>query len=201
MEKANGLSRRPDWQEGVKKDNEDQTLIKLEQIRRVETLVEEGDPRKRIQKAQKGDEKIVKVVEELKGVGIKLLKNKKQEIEDEVIMKEGQIYVLEGELRGEIIQLHHDTPVGGHGGRQKIMELVTRNYQWPEVTKKVGKYVDGCDACQRYKNRAKPQQGNLYPMQFWKSHEAISQPTLSPNYHLPKNMIIKDRIPEEGDIK
>jgi len=30
MEKANGLSRRPDWQEGVKKDNEDQTLIKLE---------------------------------------------------------------------------------------------------------------------------------------------------------------------------
>jgi len=43
-------------------------------------------------------------------------------------MKEGRIYVPEGELRGKIIQLHHDTPVEGHGGRWKIAELVTRNY-------------------------------------------------------------------------
>ena len=138
-------------------------LIKLGQIRGTKTLVEERDPRKRIQKAQKGDEKIVKVVEELKEVGIKLLKDKKQEIEDEVIMKEGQIYVLERELRGEIIQLYHDTPVGGHGGRWKIMELVTRNYWWPEVTKKVGKYIDGCDACQKYKNKSEAPAGKLIP--------------------------------------
>jgi len=32
-------------------------------------------------------------------------------------MKEERIYVPEGDLRREIIQLHHDTPVGGHGGR------------------------------------------------------------------------------------
>jgi len=43
-------------------------------------------------------------------------------------MKEGRIYMLEGELRGEIIQLHHNTPVGGHRGRWKIAELVARNY-------------------------------------------------------------------------
>jgi len=43
-------------------------------------------------------------------------------------MKEGRIYMLEGELRGEIIRLHHDTPVGGHGGRWKTAELVARNY-------------------------------------------------------------------------
>jgi len=30
MEKADGLSRRPDWQVGVGKDNEDQKLIKPE---------------------------------------------------------------------------------------------------------------------------------------------------------------------------
>jgi len=51
----NGLSRRPDWQEGVKKNNEDQMLIKLEWIRGAETLVEKRDLRKRIQKAQKRD--------------------------------------------------------------------------------------------------------------------------------------------------
>jgi len=30
MGKADGLSRRPDWQEGVERDNKDQTLIKPE---------------------------------------------------------------------------------------------------------------------------------------------------------------------------
>jgi len=32
-------------------------------------------------------------------------------------MKEGKIYVPEGELRGEVIQLYHDTLVGGHKKR------------------------------------------------------------------------------------
>jgi len=30
MGKADGLSRRPDWQEGVERDNEDQKLVKPE---------------------------------------------------------------------------------------------------------------------------------------------------------------------------
>jgi len=41
--------------------------------------------------------------------------------------------------------------------------LVTRNYWWPEVTKEVGKYVDGCDVCQRYKNRSEAPAGKLMP--------------------------------------
>ena len=39
MGKVDGLSRRPDWQKGVEKDNEDQTLIKPEWIRGMETLM------------------------------------------------------------------------------------------------------------------------------------------------------------------
>ena len=33
------------------------------------------------------------------------------------------------------------------------MELVTRNYWWPGVTRDVGRYVEGCDLCQRMKNK------------------------------------------------
>ena len=33
------------------------------------------------------------------------------------------------------------------------MELVTRNYWWLGVTRDVGRYVEGCDLCQRMKNR------------------------------------------------
>ena len=32
------------------------------------------------------------------------------------------------------------------------MELVTRNYWWPEMIKNVEKYVDECNLCQRMKN-------------------------------------------------
>jgi len=69
----------------------------------------------------------------------------------------------EGDLRREIIQLYHDTPVEGHGGRWKMAELIVRNYWWPGVTKEVGRYVDGCDACQRYKNRSEAPVGKLMP--------------------------------------
>ena len=163
MGKADRLSRRPDWQEGVEKNNKDQKLIKLEQIRGTETLVEEENLKERIKKVQEGDEKIVKAVEELKRAGIKTLKDEEWEIEDRIVMKEGRIYVLEEELRGEIIQLHHNTLVGEHGRRWKTMELVTRNYQWPGVTKEVRKYVDRYNACQRYKNQSKAPAGKLIP--------------------------------------
>jgi len=117
MGKADGLSRRPDWQEGVEKDNEDRTLIKPEWVRGAETIVEEGNLRERIKTVQRGDEKMVKAVEELKKAGVKTLRDEEWEIEDGVVLKKGRIYVPEGELRGEIIRLHHDTPVGGHRGR------------------------------------------------------------------------------------
>jgi len=163
MGKADGLSRRLDWQEGVEKNNEDWTLIKPEWVRGAEMIVEEGNLRERIKTAQKGDERVVKAVEELKKAGVKTLRDEEWEIEDGVVLKEGRIYVPERELRGEIIQLHHDTPVGGHGGRWKTMELVTRNYWWPGVTKEVERYVDGCNVCQRYKNRSEAPAGKLMP--------------------------------------
>ena len=103
MEKADRLSRRPDWQKGVEKDNEDQKLIKPEWIRGAETIIEEENLKERIKRVQEGNERIVKVVEELKRAGIKTLKNEEWEIEDGIVMKEGKIYVPEKELRGEII--------------------------------------------------------------------------------------------------
>jgi len=103
MGKADGLSRRPNWQEGVERNNEDQTLIRPEWVRGVETVIGERDLRERIKKAQEGDEKVVKAVEELKKAGVKTLRDEEWEIEDGIALKEGRIYVPEGELRGEII--------------------------------------------------------------------------------------------------
>ena len=41
------------------------------------------------------------------------------------------------------------------------MELVTRNYWWPGITRDVGKYVEGYDLCQRMKNRTEELVGKL----------------------------------------
>jgi len=76
MGKADGLSQRADWQEGVENDNKNRTLIKLEWVKEVEMLVEDRSLRERIKKAQEGNEKVVKVVEELKRTGMKSLRDK-----------------------------------------------------------------------------------------------------------------------------
>jgi len=76
MEKADRLSKRLDWQEGVENNNEDQTLIKPEWIKRTEILVEENNLRNKIRKVQEGDKRVVKAVEELKKTRMKTLRDK-----------------------------------------------------------------------------------------------------------------------------
>ena len=80
----------------------------------------------------------------------------------ELVLKEGKVYVLKDEkLRTEIIRLHHDVLIAGHGGKWKTVELVTRNYWWPGVIREVGQYVEGCDLCQQMKNKMKEVVGKL----------------------------------------
>jgi len=80
------------------------------------------------------------------------------------MLKKGKVYVPRDEkLRAEVIRLHHDMPVGGHGGQWKMAELVTRNFWWPEVTREVKRYIEKCDICQRNKNRTQPPAGKLMP--------------------------------------
>ena len=79
-----------------------------------------------------------------------------------MVLKEGKVYVLKDEkLRAEVIQLHHDVLTAGHEERWKTVELVTRNYWWLGVTRDVGRYVKGCDLCQRMKNRTEELAGKL----------------------------------------
>ena len=60
----------------MENDNKNRTLIKLEWVKEVEMLVEDRSLRERIKKAQEGNEKVVKVVEELKRTGMKSLRDK-----------------------------------------------------------------------------------------------------------------------------
>ena len=121
MGKANGLSRRPDWRRGIERDNKDRTLVKAKWLRKAgteEILIKGVDLLKKVRESKVKDDKVIKAVEEMKQVGVKMLRNKEWREKDRLMLKEGKVYVLKDkELRTEIIQLHHDTPVGGHGGQ------------------------------------------------------------------------------------
>jgi len=71
MRKADSLSRRPDWEVGMEKDNENETLVKPEwlKIRRtegVEIIVDGVDLLEEIRKSKVKDNEVVKAVEEIK---------------------------------------------------------------------------------------------------------------------------------------
>ena len=171
MRGADSLSKRVDWAEGVKKDNENQVMVKEEwlEVRVMEQLIEELEEEivKKIKEARDKDKEIIKVVEEMKKAEVKMLRDKEWQIEEGLVLKEGRVYVPKDEkLRVEIIRLHHDTPMAGHGEQWKTIELVTRNYWWPGMTKEVKRYVEGYDQCQRMKNRAEMPVGKLKPNQI-----------------------------------
>jgi len=132
MGKTDGLSRRSDWKVGVEKNNENQVLIKDNWIHNLQEVVIEGpevELLEKIKKARSKDKDVVKVLEEIKRTKVKKLRENKWKIEGELVLKEGKVYMPKDEkLRAEVIRLHHDVPTAGHGGRWKMVELVTRNY-------------------------------------------------------------------------
>ena len=122
MGRADSLSRRVDWAEGVEKDNENQVMLKEEwlEVRAMERLVEgpEEEIVKKIKKARDKDEEVIKVVEEMKKAGVKTLRDEEWQIEEELVLKKGRVYIPKDEkLRVEIIQLHHDMLIAGHEGQ------------------------------------------------------------------------------------
>ena len=79
MERADSLSTRVDWVEGIEKDNENQVILKEEwlEVRAMEQLVKgpEEEIIKKIKEARDKNEKVIKAVEEMKKVGVKMLRN------------------------------------------------------------------------------------------------------------------------------
>ena len=77
MRKIDRLSRRPDWKVNVEKDNENQVFIKDCWLCNLSEVVIEGpevDIVEKIKKARSKDKKVVRVVEKMKKIGIKMLR-------------------------------------------------------------------------------------------------------------------------------
>ena len=78
MGKANSLSRRLDWEIGVERDNEDEMLVKPEQLEvrkteKVEIIVKGIDLLEKVRQSKVKDNEVVRAVEEMKQAGVRML--------------------------------------------------------------------------------------------------------------------------------
>jgi len=121
MEKADRLSRRADWKVGTERDNENQVFIKDNWICSMQEVIVEGpevELLEKIKKARNKNEDVVRVVEVMKKVGVKELQENEWQIEGDLVLKEGKVYIpKDEELKVEVVRLHHDTLAVEHGGR------------------------------------------------------------------------------------
>jgi hypothetical protein len=53
--------------------------------------------------------------------------------------------------RALILHEFHDTPLGGHFGKDKVFYGIRQRYIWPSMYHHVEQYVNSCDACQKNK--------------------------------------------------
>ena len=70
------------------------------------------------------------------------------------------------ELQEAIIQQHHDDPVHGHPGIARTMELIKRNYEFPNMKDKVTSFIAKCADCQKNKHSTHAPYGEMQAMEL-----------------------------------
>jgi len=88
--------------------------------------------------------------------------------EDEGLLQfRGKIYIPQNlDLQRRVVLLCHNTKVAGHPGRWKMLELVSRNHWWPQMSRYIRQYVSTCDLCLRTKPIRQASVGKLHPLQI-----------------------------------
>jgi len=172
MGKPDALSQRPDYGKGAF-DNEDVILLRPELIavRALERLHLEGPERDMLREIHQGnqrgkqEEPVAKAAREFRQASSKMVRSAEWSEEDGVLRFRGKIYVpRNSDLRRRVVSLCHDTKIAGHPERWKTLELVSRNYWWPQISRYIGQYISTCDLCLRTKPIRQALVGKLHPL-------------------------------------
>jgi hypothetical protein len=172
MGKPDALSRWADHGSG-QGDNDNLTLLAPE-LFRIHALAGarfQGDERNILREVRHSlkdgvqEESIAKAARELrKDKGRGTVKSAEWSESEGLLMFHSKIYVPnDRDLRRCIVEQHHDTHIAGHAGRFKTLELVSRNYWWPQMSHYIGIYVKHCDLCNRTKVQCQRPFGELHP--------------------------------------
>ena len=98
----------------------------------------------------KGDQHIRGILEKLTVGGCKA---EGYVLKDGLLRYKGRVVVgNNAELKRNILQSLHESPLGGHSGIQNTYLRVKQLFYWPQLKRAVKEYVLSCDICRRCKH-------------------------------------------------
>jgi hypothetical protein len=93
-------------------------------------------------------------------------------LEDGLILYKGLVYIPNNEnLKRKVIQQYHNKLME-HPGEWKTIELIIRDFWWPEIITFVKAHIKGCAMCQTTKIKPPvkvPLKPNEIPQGIWKT--------------------------------
>jgi hypothetical protein len=123
--------------------------------------------------------------------------------EDGLLRQDGKIYVPDADnLRLRVLQYKHDHLLSGHFGQNKTLELVRRDYIWPNLRSFVFDFVKTCTICKRNKSQRHKPYGFLkqlpIPSRPWNSisMDFIEQLPISSGF--TDILVIVDRLTKQA---
>ncbi|CCO33944.1 hypothetical protein RSOLAG1IB_11464 [Rhizoctonia solani AG-1 IB] len=133
--KPDALSRRADH---LDVPPADQSMLPESVFANVSLILPEKEIQARIEKSLDQDELLSEILDHLqnKSTAPASIKRafKDYEMEAGLLFYQGQILVPDaGDLREDLLWIYHDSPMAGHPGCQRTLELLSRAYYWPGI--------------------------------------------------------------------
>ena len=114
-----------------------------------------------------------------------------------------RLYIPDTELRPLLIKLAHDSVETGHPGKNKLYEILSRDYFWPRISYDAAQYCRNCHDCIRNKGSKLRYQGTLKPLplpvQRWRDISVDFVGPLVKHAHTKNNciMVVVDRLSKD----